>query len=77
MTQEPLVPGGRDEGVPGGREDHAAHVVVVARQGSNALVRGEVPQLDAQVCRTGCWRVEYFIFYPLTLREQNNRVPRK
>ena len=44
-----LVPAAAEDVVSGGKEAHAAHVVVVAVHGLDALEGVEVPQLDGHV----------------------------
>ena len=48
-----LVPAAGEDVVPGGEEGDAAHVVVVAVHGLDALVRLEVPQFDGHVRTAG------------------------
>ena len=49
-----LVPAAAEDVVSGGKEAHAAHVVVVAVHGLDALEGVKVPQLDGHVGTAGC-----------------------
>ena len=49
-----LVPAAAEDVVPGGEEADAAHVVVVAVHGLDALEGVEVPEFDGHVGTAGC-----------------------